>query len=226
MKRALFYAVLIALFSCAVYMKIENIKESRNAPTISIANEMQEHGKPVELFQVAKENLKFYERATGDASGSRVRLFVSKLQWDRIRRGQEARALDKDGNTLNGRVIEVGKVRDSETGLYKVVVGLDGKLKQARNVVVDINTKTLPQVLMAPSAAIRKDGRQSNVWVLTDGKALKRPVEVGEESERYTQILKGLQVGEQVIVRGASSLKKGDRVRIVNRKESGENNND
>ena len=218
MIRGVFYTALVAVFAFAIVWTIGVIKEKKAAPTISIANEFKEHGKPVEVFEVPRGELKFYERVTGDYRNGQVELFVSKIQWRKIKKGQEARIFKPAGEFVEGKVSHVAGGADTETGLYRVVVTVEEPIEAlvGQNVVVDINTKTLRNVVSVPSASIERDGKESFVWILNDDlKATRRPVKKGEVSQMRTQILEGLEVGEKIIVRGASSLEKGDVARVV-----------
>ncbi|MBC76047.1 MAG: hypothetical protein CME64_08515 [Halobacteriovoraceae bacterium] len=217
MIRAIFYIGLVVLIAASVNWKIGVIKEKRNAPTISIANEHKKFGKPVETFQVKTDDLKFFERVTGQGNQEEVELMVSKIQWQKIIAFQEARVFT-DRGVEEGKVVYKSSRPDTNTGLYKVLVKRSSasKAEMAKNVVVDINTKTLKNIVMIPSTSIKQIDKKSFVWVLTDdGKAVKRFIKKGEESQLYVEIVEGLSIGEKLIVRGASSLNKGDVARIV-----------
>ena len=217
MIRAIFYIGLVALIAISVNWKIGVIKDKRNAPTISITNEYMKFGKPVETFKVKTDDLKFFERVTGESRNNKVELMVSKIQWQKIKNSQQAIVYTGNG-VIDGEVIIKNKLPDTNTGLYKVVVKTDDaiKAKTTKNIVVDINTKTLRDVITIPSTSIKQEDKESYVWVLTDdGKAVKRAVKKGDESQMYVEIVDGLSIGEKLIVRGASSLNKGDVARIV-----------
>lgn len=222
MIRGLFYFGLIAIVAISVYWKIGVIKEKRNAPTVSIANEFKEHGKPVETYQAKRADLKFYERVTGFYSNRQVNLTVSKIQWNKITTGQKARILSPKDKVVPGVVSWKASFPDTSTGLYRVIVKSKAPMMvdPGQNVVVDVNVDTLKNVVFVPSASIERAGKDAFVWVLTEQrKALKRKVRVGKESQMFTQIVDGLQVGEKIIVRGASSLEKGDVARVISGEE-------
>jgi HlyD family secretion protein len=60
-----------------------------------------------------------------------------------------------------------------------------------------------------PAAAVR-DGA---VFVVFDGKAVRRPVKVGAANNQGVRIEQGLNGGEDLIANPPASLKDGDRVR-------------
>ena len=54
------------------------------------------------------------------------------------------------------------------------------------------------------------------VFVVEDGKAVQRSIEVGIEKEQRVQVVKGIKPGDQVVVTGSDKLKDGTPVRIAN----------
>ncbi len=69
-------------------------------------------------------------------------------------------------------------------------------------------------VLTVPSAAIARDGNQTGVWQLVDGRARLKPVSIGIQSQDgLVQILSGLVEGERVIVYSSMQLRSDARVR-------------
>ena len=217
MKRALFYGLALVAFVAAIFIRIEAVKKERSAETVSIAKEFEKHGKPVEIYTVKREDLAIFERLTGEFRSGKARLYVSKLQWRAIRAGAQARAMTPQGDEVFGEVAYVSKTSDRETGLYPVEVRLQkgARIKPGQSLVVDIGIQILEDILKVPSASISTSEAGNFVWVLEDGKAKKKNVVEGAESENYTQILKGLESGEKVIVRGASALEEGDVARII-----------
>jgi len=69
-------------------------------------------------------------------------------------------------------------------------------------------------VLTVPSAAIARDGNETGVWQLVNGRARFKPVRIGMQSqEGVVQILSGLAEGERVIVYSSMQLRSDARVR-------------
>jgi multidrug efflux pump subunit AcrA (membrane-fusion protein) len=54
-----------------------------------------------------------------------------------------------------------------------------------------------------------RDGRRDAVWVVVHGVARERPVRLGAQGKARVQVLEGLKVGEQVVVRGADQVHDG-----------------
>jgi HlyD family secretion protein len=68
------------------------------------------------------------------------------------------------------------------------------------------------KVISVPSAAVKRDG----VWVLRDGRARFKPVTSGVATlDGRTQIVEGLNEGDEIIVHSQQPLRDGLRVEAV-----------
>jgi RND family efflux transporter MFP subunit len=74
-----------------------------------------------------------------------------------------------------------------------------------------------PRRLIAPKGAVRDRGGRKVVFLYESGKVRMQPVEIGAEGEDGTEILRGLQSGEDVVTGGAV-VEDGAEVRIKGRK--------
>ena len=72
--------------------------------------------------------------------------------------------------------------------------------------------------VQVPAAAIRQDGSQDIVFVMSDGKAQRHAVKLGGALGDDRQVIGGLTGGEQVIIDGPDTLKDGDAVRVAEKK--------
>jgi membrane fusion protein (multidrug efflux system) len=76
-----------------------------------------------------------------------------------------------------------------------------------------------PEIAISRDALVRQPDGSYLVWVVPSGgdpiQAVARRVEVGIRSEDMVEVLSGLEVGEQVIIRGNESLQPGDMVKVV-----------
>lgn len=68
---------------------------------------------------------------------------------------------------------------------------------------------------LVPQAALRTDGERQVVFVLEDGIARRRAVNVGRARGGEAEIVAGLSAGEQVITAGPEGLQDGTRVRVA-----------
>jgi len=74
-----------------------------------------------------------------------------------------------------------------------------------------------PRKLIAPRGSLRDRGGRKNVFVVEGGRVRMLPVETGAEGEDGTEILQGLQGGEEVVTGGAL-VEDGMEVRIKEKK--------
>ncbi|WP_018879783.1 MULTISPECIES: efflux RND transporter periplasmic adaptor subunit [unclassified Thioalkalivibrio] len=68
------------------------------------------------------------------------------------------------------------------------------------------------EVLQVPTSALFRDRGEWSVFVVEDGRAEPRRVEVGRRSGFATQILEGLEAGERVVTRPGDRVRAGTRV--------------
>jgi HlyD family secretion protein len=66
--------------------------------------------------------------------------------------------------------------------------------------------------LLVPRGAVRSDGGQDVVFVVTGDKAERRAVRLGGARNESVEVLSGLAAGERVIVEGPADLADGRRV--------------
>jgi HlyD family secretion protein len=71
-----------------------------------------------------------------------------------------------------------------------------------------VTAETRPR-LVVPRGAVRKDGGQDVVFVVTDSRAERRAVRVGANRGELVDITSGLAAGERVVVDGPADLKDG-----------------
>lgn len=103
------------------------------------------------------------------------------------------------GASLPGHVLRLGRIVDTETREFTVDVRLDGlptnwALGQRGN--ASITVATLAEVLTVPKSFVaRLDGR-AGLWVVDNGRAHWRSVELGAEGGHRVEIRQGLATGE------------------------------
>jgi HlyD family secretion protein len=78
--------------------------------------------------------------------------------------------------------------------------------------VVDLQVRTAERAVAVPAAAVFRDGRRDAVWVVQNGDAQQRVVRLGAQGTSRVQVVEGLKVGEQVVVRGADRVRDGQQV--------------
>jgi RND family efflux transporter MFP subunit len=75
--------------------------------------------------------------------------------------------------------------------------------------VADLQVRTARDAISVPATAIVRDGDRDAVWVLDGKVARRRSVTVGAQGADAVAVTAGLEVGEQVVVRGADQVREG-----------------
>ncbi len=133
------------------------------------------------------------------------------------------------GNELQGKVSYVSSVATSASGLninslmgsstgasstipaQITIENVDSSVIVGVDVQVSIITDTVENALVVPVEAISIDNGEKYVYVLEDGNAVKRIVELGISSDTHYQILSGVTL-DDVLIKNTSGLADGVKV--------------
>ena len=114
---------------------------------------------------------------------------------------------------FRGRVSEVGVAASGEGRLFRVVIKVpnpDGLLRSGMTARIHVNDAAgvKPGTVVVPLSALVTfaPGTQVGVFVVQDGKAVKRLVKTGDILNSSILITEGLRAGEQVVTSGAAFL--------------------
>lgn len=117
---------------------------------------------------------------------------------------------------FKGRVSEVGVAASGEGRLFRVVIKVpnpDGLLRSGMTARIHVNDVpgAKPSTVVVPLSALVTfaPGTRVGVFVVQDGKAVKRLVKTGDILNSSILITEGLCTGEQVVTSGASFLYDG-----------------
>jgi multidrug efflux pump subunit AcrA (membrane-fusion protein) len=172
--------------------------------------------------------------ASGDAvvtviDDSRLTVSADVDETDvlQVRRGVTAQVeLDAaPGATYPATVTGVGATPAPSSGggvTYKVTLTLgDGtyaaggaapRPKPGMSAVVDLRVREARGTLSVPSSAIVTSGQNATVWVVAGGNAERRVVRLGAQGDTVAQVVSGLGEGERIVVRGADTVRQGQRL--------------
>ena len=122
------------------------------------------------------------------------------------------------GVAFEGKVVEVGPAVDAETRSAKTRVAVTGggKLKAGMFAQGEILTGTTAQAVVIPGTAVYRDDRSaktSYVFVVKDGKAVRRNVRIGREHEGKLEIVEGLKAGDALVAEQSIEIAEGVRVK-------------
>ena len=154
------------------------------------------------------------------SGGYIVRTGLSDRDVVKLRLGDPASiSLDAwPGRILAGKVVEIPGAADPANGLFPVEIAIEATdLRLVSGLVVRLRltpASSSGRLPYAPVAAIvEADGNQAAVFVVSEGVAKRRAVQVAFIDTAGVAIASGLAVGETVVTDGALYLADGERVR-------------
>ena len=159
-----------------------------------------------------------FELASG--RGLLLRVPVSELEVVHLHTGDPVDvSVDAlPGTVLRGHIQRIFPAADSVSRQVTVEILVEesppsvrfGFLARARLVL-----ERIPDALTVPESALQRGaGGQTFVWVVEDGRARMRDVEVGNRLESRAVVTAGLTEGEQVVLEGVARLTDGIAVAV------------
>ena len=150
-----------------------------------------------------------------------VKARIDQAQAGGVRVGQAAEIVlrSKPNSANRAQVQRVDWISDAVTEERIVNLGFDTRpegLSVGELVEVTIRTAELSAVRSVPAAAVKRLQRQDGVWRLAEGRVVFRPVKLGITTlDGRSQIIEGLQAGDEVVVHSERELKPDARVKVV-----------
>jgi HlyD family secretion protein len=88
-------------------------------------------------------------------------------------------------------------------------------LRQDMTVSVNVETGRRDSAVVVPNDALGQvDGKRAQVWLVADGRATRRQVELGLRGVTLTEVTRGLQAGEWILADAALAIEEGSRARV------------
>ncbi len=122
------------------------------------------------------------------------------------------------GRVFEGRVEKINSALDLSTRTLQAEVYIhnaDRSLKPGMFASVEVVLLEKPQTLVIPREAILEAKNEMCVFVVEGKQAVRRPITIGYEQDHMVEVLKGLNHGDQVIIKGQQLIKEGSAVRVV-----------
>ena len=153
-----------------------------------------------------------------------ARVFVPGRYLKAIQKGQKAFVSSEflEDMHFDGWVKRISPVVDSQSGTFKVTIGLEESGEHLRPgifVNVQIVTDTHERAVLVPKEAVLYDGEERYVYVVQDSTASRILLDAGFENSDFVEALSLVKPDIPVIVVGQNGLKDGARVKIVNQEE-------
>ena len=122
------------------------------------------------------------------------------------------------GTVFEGEVDRISPVVDSATGTFRVVGVFRGqdKLRPGMFGRLNIVYDERAAALTVPRISLIEGAGESAVFVVEDGKAVRKVLQLGYINGEYAEVLGGLKAGEQVITQGRVAVRDGAEVEVLN----------
>jgi multidrug efflux pump subunit AcrA (membrane-fusion protein) len=159
----------------------------------------------------------------------RARVQVSDKDIGFLSRGDRCLVtFPESGTEVEGTVLRLHPEPDYQRGLFAVDVqmppDLAGRVGDARiGRFVRVAFLTRPYTgLVIPEAALTEQGARSAVFLVADGAAVRRAVELGAEYPEGVAVREGLSAGDEVILSPPPGLQEGSPVAVGGEAEDGQ----
>jgi RND family efflux transporter MFP subunit len=155
-----------------------------------------------------------------DYSKLYAEVFFPSKDLNRIKIDQKLRVTHYSlaSDTLWGKISKVSPALDPETRAFEAALLIDNPeriLRPGMFVKVETIVAQKDSVIVIPKDIILSKRRGKTVFVVDKGAAFERTISTGLENENQVEILEGLKLKEQLIVKGFETLRDRSKVKIV-----------
>lgn len=160
---------------------------------------------------------------SGANRGFVVRAALADREIVKLRLGDRAtiRMDAFPGSVLDGEVSELSRAAESASGLFPVEIRIDAtELALASGLVAKLSISPAaageaPLAYVPIAAIVEGDGERASVFVVREGRAVRREVRVAFITADGVALADGLSAGETVVTDGALYLADGDGISVV-----------
>lgn len=146
---------------------------------------------------------------------------ISEGDYTKVKKGDNV-TLTVDalpGRTFSGSIKRIYPTIDPLTHTVNIEVNVPNQNRELRPGMyakVNVTFGHSSSIVVPDAAVVRLQGSgQRNVFVVENGVAVQREVTLGRHFDSQYEILSGLEVGEQVVVKGGSALRNGAAVEVI-----------
>ncbi len=143
---------------------------------------------------------------------------VPERELSKLKIGQRAElAVESFDTRFEARVLRVSPVVDSASGTVKVTLEVDGqgKLRPGMFANVFLEMANRPDALVVPKVALALDSLGNTIYVVANGLAERRDLELGFRNDELLEVLSGVEQGEQIVIVGQDGLTDGTPIEIL-----------
>ena len=147
-------------------------------------------------------------------------VFFPAKELNRIKVNQKLRVTHYSvtSDTLWGRISQVAPALDPETRSFEATILIDNPdriLRPGMFVKVETIVATKDSVIVIPKDIILSKRRGKTVFIVDKGAAFERVISTGLENENQVEVLEGLKLNEQLVIKGFETLRNRSKVKIV-----------
>jgi RND family efflux transporter MFP subunit len=147
----------------------------------------------------------------------RLRAEVPEREATNVRSGQNVRVtIDGDSSIYVGQIMRLSPVIAQQTRMLLVEADVrnNGRLRPGAFARAEIVTDDAKMAVTVPTNSVVTFAGIEKVIVVQNGKALEKPVTTGRRNGEWTEIVAGVNVGDQVVV-DPGNLQSGQAVEVV-----------
>ena len=171
----------------------------------------------VEIGDLVRANEELFAVADLEPLLARIRIPEKRVRQVQVGQRAEITAAGSEEEPVEAEVRMINPGIDPQSGTVKVTLEISGGtgLKPGMFVTVRLITDVHAGTLVIPKKALVLETDEDDVFVIEEGRAGRRGVELGYVSGDLVEVVSGLAEGEEVITIGQQGLKDGSAVRTV-----------
>lgn len=159
-----------------------------------------------------------------DISSYKLVVFVPESQIGEIKIGQIATATvdSLEGKSFLATVLRVSPKSEESSKKVRVELEIENseylKIGMYMNLKVPLEENNLnnKRILTIAYDAVIEEDDKNYVWTVVDGRAYKKEIKIGQISGAAVETVEGLDLGEEIIIKGFDALIEGEEVVVKN----------
>ncbi|MGI6550974.1 MAG: efflux RND transporter periplasmic adaptor subunit [Syntrophomonadales bacterium] len=178
----------------------------------------------VGLIQITEGNMASPQAPVAVVSSTgrmavKVNVTESEISFVSVNDSVKVRVSSVSDQEFTGKVTSVAAVADPRSKAFPVEVTLDDPdnvLKSGMIAQVQVSTEKKDGVLTIPRNAVVEKGARRVVYTVDDQSVVhETTIEVGLQNRERAEVIKGLKLGDQVVIKGQTLLHDKDEVRVA-----------
>ncbi len=121
-------------------------------------------------------------------------------------------------DTLKGTITQLSPAIDPETRSFKGMIVIDNpglKLRPGMFAKGEVVVASAANSIVIPKEIIVSKQKGNYVFVVEKGIAYEREIQIGLENPKQVQVVSGLKVGENIVVKGFETLRNESKIKVV-----------